>query len=247
MNWIVLSPHLDDAVYSCGGWIWEQTQAGEHVEIWTVCAGDPPPGPLSPFTQSLHTRWKTGADAGEVRRVEDQSAASRLGAGIRHLDLPDCIYRRDPVSGEALYASEAAIFGEVHPSEKPVITWLSALIAEIPPETESVCPLTLGGHVDHRLVRTAAEQAGCVGRYYADYPYVARGDADITIRLPAGWRAQVLPISEPGIKAWTEAIAMYTSQMSTFWPDRAAMEAELRGYLQRFGGLRLWHRELANL
>ncbi|HLF90362.1 MAG TPA: PIG-L family deacetylase [Anaerolineales bacterium] len=247
MNWVVLSPHLDDAVYSCGGLIWKQTQAGDHVEIWTVCAGDPPPGPLSPFAQSLHTRWKTGEVAGEVRRAEDQRAASRLGAGIRHLDLPDCIYRRHPVSGEALYVSEEAIFGEVHPSETPVIVWLSTVLAKISRETEIVCPLTLGGHVDHRLVRAAAEQAGCVGRYYADYPYVAQGDANVTNWLPARWRAQVLSISEPGIKAWAEAIAMYSSQLSTFWPDRAAMEAELRGYLQRFGGLRLWSQELGKL
>jgi len=240
MIWIFLSPHLDDAIYSCGGLIWEQSQAGDQVEIWTVCAGDPPSGPLSPFAQSLHMRWETGEDAGEVRRAEDRHAASRLGAGIRHLDLPDCIYRRHPVSGEALYASETAIFGEVHPSEKPVIAWLGAILAEIPRNVEIVCPLTLGGHVDHRLVRAAAEQAGCVRRYYADYPYAEQGDAGVANQIPEGWHAQVLSISEPGIEAWVEAAAMYASQMSTFWADRAAMEAELRGYLQRFGGLWLW-------
>jgi len=238
--WIYLSPHLDDAIYSCGGLIWEQVQAGQKVEIWTVCAGDPPPGPLSPFAESLHTRWGV-VEVGEVRRAEDRRAVSWLGAGFRHLELPDCIYRRHLVSGQALYASEQAIFGEVHPAEAPVVAWLSNMLAEnVPAGAGVVCPLTLGGHVDHRLVRAAAEQAGCVGSYYADYPYVAQVDANIADRLSAGWGAQVFPISEAGVAAWGEAMALYASQMSTFWPDRAAMEAEVHGYLRGFGGLRLW-------
>jgi LmbE family N-acetylglucosaminyl deacetylase len=243
MNWIYLSPHLDDAIYSCGGLIWEQTQTGQQVDIWTVCAGDPPPGPLSPFAESLHERWGTGTEAGRVRRAEDQHAASRLGAGIRHLELPDCIYRRHSISGEALYVSLAAIFGEVHPAETPLIAWLKKVFAEeLPQETVVVCPLTLGGHVDHRLVREAAEQSGCVGRFYADYPYVAQVDSNITRRVPTGWSAEVLPVSETGVDAWAEAMALYASQASTFWENHAAMKAELCEYLQEFGGVRLWSR-----
>ena len=49
--WIYLSPHFDDAVLSCGWLIWQQAQAGQRVEIWTVCAGEIPPGPLTPFAQ----------------------------------------------------------------------------------------------------------------------------------------------------------------------------------------------------
>jgi len=45
-------PHFDDAVLSCGGLIWEQTQKGIPVEIWTVCAGDAPPG--SPSMLAWH-------------------------------------------------------------------------------------------------------------------------------------------------------------------------------------------------
>ena len=48
---IYLSPHLDDAALSCKGSIKQQTQAGERVEVWTVCAGEPPDGPLSMFSR----------------------------------------------------------------------------------------------------------------------------------------------------------------------------------------------------
>jgi LmbE family N-acetylglucosaminyl deacetylase len=49
MRWIYLSPHFDDAVLSCGGLIFEQARQGIPIEIWTIFAGNPPPGPLSMF------------------------------------------------------------------------------------------------------------------------------------------------------------------------------------------------------
>jgi hypothetical protein len=68
---IYLSPHLDDVTLSCGGLVWEQVQAGEQVEIWTICAGDPPPGALSPYAEELHHRWGYGIEAIAERRIED--------------------------------------------------------------------------------------------------------------------------------------------------------------------------------
>lgn len=240
MKWIYLSPHLDDAVYSCGGLIWQQTQAGETVEIWTVCAGDPPPGPLSPYAQTLHDRWGTERDAARVRRAEDERAASRVGATVRHLPLPDCIYRRGP-AGEALYTSDEAIFGTVHPADQPVVDWLSEMLGqEGTAEARIVCPLTLGGHVDHQLTRRAAEQAGRIDAYYPDFPYAARWELNAEARVPAGWARAVFPLSEGALQAWMEGAALYASQFSSFWPDAGALEAEYRAYGHLHGGTRLW-------
>ncbi len=38
---IVLSPHLDDAALSCGGFIARMTAAGERVLVVNVCSGIP--------------------------------------------------------------------------------------------------------------------------------------------------------------------------------------------------------------
>ena len=59
MRWIYISPHFDDAVLSCGGLIFEQARQGIPVEIWTICAGDAPPGPLSQLAQDCHVQWGT--------------------------------------------------------------------------------------------------------------------------------------------------------------------------------------------
>ena len=58
-EWIFLSTHFDDVVLSAGGMVWELVKRGEHVEIWTICAGDPPfDKPLSDYAQMLHIFWK---------------------------------------------------------------------------------------------------------------------------------------------------------------------------------------------
>ena len=88
---IYLSPHLDDAVLSCGGRISQQTARGEKVLVVTVCAGDPPPAPLSEFAQALHIRWALPFHPVAARRDEDEAALAVLGASALHLPLPDCI------------------------------------------------------------------------------------------------------------------------------------------------------------
>ena len=121
MKWVYLSPHLDDAVLSCGGLIWEQIRSGGNVEIWTICAGAPPTGDLSGFAKELHERWGLGMDAVSKRRMEDQVACRILGAGHKHYDIPDAIYRRDPKTGEILYDSFDVILSGIHPGDEMLL------------------------------------------------------------------------------------------------------------------------------
>jgi LmbE family N-acetylglucosaminyl deacetylase len=242
MSWFYLSPHLDDAALSCGGLIWEQTHSGNLVQVWTLCAGDPPPGPLSTFAESLHLRWGTGPRTGVTRREEDLRTCAVLGATARHFSNPDCIYRRSSKTGEALYPSEESIFGPVHPEDALLASELAQQISQaVMPGADIVCPLALGGHVDHRLVRAAAEKAGCGLWYYADYPYVLEeGISPSFIPMP-GCEARLFPITREGLTAWTAAIAAYASQISTFWPDLISMQTAIERYCSEQGGVRLWH------
>lgn len=242
MDWIFLSPHLDDVVLSCGGLAWEQLRQGEHVEIWTICAGDPPHVPLSAFAASLHERWQTEQQAPAQRRLEDLQACQRLGVIPRYFGLPDCIYRRSPENGESLYNSELELFGEIHPAELGMVSLLAQELAQaIPRGAALVSPLTVGGHVDHRLVRAAAEGLGLPIWYYADYPYV-QWLRTIPADLVRGMKAFEFPITEAGLAAWIESVAAYPSQISTFWFSRKDMEEDIRNYCLKNGGVQLWRR-----
>ena len=90
MRWIYISPHLDDAVLSAGGFLYEQARSGIPVEIWTIVCGFPPQGELTPFAQVLHSVWGTGTaeETVKLRRAEDVEAARIIGAKTVHFDIP---------------------------------------------------------------------------------------------------------------------------------------------------------------
>lgn len=241
MNWIYLSPHLDDVALSCGGLAWQQVQAGDTVSIWTICAGDPPAGPLSVFAESLHDRWGTGREAVRQRRQEDIASCTELGATYRHFNIPDCIYRAAPDTVQYLYTSEESLWGAIHPQENNLVQELGQEIARLlPPGAQVICPLGLGKHVDHTLTRAAAEKIGLLLWYYADYPYVLKSAHELDTLERAGWQIAQFPIKPAALNAWQRSIARHVSQISTFWPHLPAMRADLADYCHLSGGVRLW-------
>jgi LmbE family N-acetylglucosaminyl deacetylase len=240
--WVYLSPHLDDVSFSCGGLVWEQANAGEAVQVWTVCAADASPVPFSDYANSLHERWGTGLEAVTLRRAEDRLACRHLGAGYRHFLIPDAIYRRNPGDGNPLYTSDEELFGPLLAADNDLIEDLSLQLKKLLlPEGQLVCPLTLGNHVDHQLVRAAAERLDRQLWYYADLPYVLKVNRPPE-DLVSGMEVFTFSISEGGMEAWAESAAAYGSQISTFWLGVEAMQAELRTYCRKYGGVRLWKR-----
>jgi len=252
-SWIYLSPHLDDVALSCGGLLCEQAHASLQVEIWTICAGEPPQGTISAFAALLEERWGSGSASVEQRRQEDRLSCSYLGAAARHFPIPDCIYRRGAESGAFLYPSEESLFGLLHQEEADLVARLKDVLAEAvwnnaAGEVKLVCPLALGGHVDHRLVCAAVEQLeqgwpGGNAWYYADYPYVLTDSTWKARLLEDGWDSQVFPISASGLDAWQRSVAAHASQISTFWSDLPEMERSIRAYCEANGGVRLWRKQ----
>lgn len=243
MKTIYISPHLDDVVFSCGGWIWEQTSQGQEVEVWTVCAGDPPPGRISSLAQALHESWNLDADWVQTRRKEDLEACRMIGAVPRHLPFLDCIYRTSE-EGDFYYQTEVDLFGGLDPNEGDLIDRVSEALGQIlPDEAELVVPLGIGNHVDHDLTRKAAARLKRKLRYYADYPYARdpQGQEILEfIERSPEWGADNLKVTDRGLEVWWNAARAYRSQISTFWEDESALGMEIREFSSFLGGLKLW-------
>ena len=243
MKWIFLSPHLDDIAFSCGGLVWDLTQAGHDAEIWTITAGDPPGDDLSPLAEELHLNWGLGMDAVQIRRAEDQQACQTMGAEPRYFSYLDCIYRKD-TDGKYFYASEEAIFGGLHPHEAGLINRLAAeILEEIPEGARVVAPLGIGNHVDHELVRKAANRSGIPLLFYADYPYAREADGKDTLQFlerSTEWQGDEFPISEAGLDKWILAAQAYRSQISTFWAGDEDLEKQVRDFSYHLGTFKLW-------
>lgn len=243
---IVLAAHLDDGVLSCGGQLYQRTQAGEKVLVATVMAGDAQRG-ASDYAQSLRDRWQLDTSAEAQRRAEDAAACGLLGAGYLHWPIPDCIYRGG-ADGVMYYQSDDEIFGPVHPGEAGLVAEVVALLRSLPDAEQILAPLTVGNHVDHIFVRQAAEEVFGKGLgYYEDYPYAQKAGSveEVLARTREGWTATVYPLSEAALQAKIEAILAYRSQFSTFWTDRADLERQVRGYAEKVGGERVWRQSTA--
>ncbi|HSV85789.1 MAG TPA: PIG-L family deacetylase [Levilinea sp.] len=242
MGWVYLSPHYDDAVLSCGGVIWEQVNIGETVVIWTIFSGNPPEGPLSDYALEHHRRWGVADSLISLRRSEDQAACAAVGAKPGYFDLPDCIYRRLP-GGEAVINNREHLFSPVHPGETGLISFITRMVeAKLHPADRLVCPLGVGGHVDHRMVRAAVEAIDRPVWHYADFPYTILPEFQFRLEdwVSPGSQRLHYQISEQGLAAWQAGVARYSSQISTFWENQDEMRTVIAGYAQTKPGSTLW-------
>ena len=240
MRWIYLSPHLDDAVLSAGGLIYDQSRAGIPVEIWTLMAGYPPEGEYSQFAQLQHYAWgfPSAQEAVRARREEDAKAAAILGATSVHLDFLDGIYRRG-ANGEWLYedislpphAEDADLPGQI----------ARAISTRVQPDDVLICQLAIGSHVDHILVRQGAEKTGLPLLYDVDIPYFLSKPEELDLKS-AGMQESVYSISESSLIPWHEAVMEYKSQvplLGEFMYNSEKVAESLRAYWERQRGIRI--------
>ena len=244
---VYLSPHLDDAVLSCGGQIHDRAAAGQGVLVVTVCAADEPSGEPSRLARSLHRAWRLDrpgpeGEAGVVarRRAEDRAACAALGVDVLHWPVLEAIYRRDE-DGEPFYGALAELFGPHPPGDRPTTLEVAARLAELPAHRELFAPLAVGGHVDHRIVRAAAEQRfGASLLYYQEYPYGRSRKALRRVVRGVGWKSETVPVSPAGADAKVRSLRAYRSQVAPLFGGRLRLSWKVRSHLRSAGGERVW-------
>ncbi|NWF69788.1 MAG: PIG-L family deacetylase [Chloroflexi bacterium] len=256
---LFLSPHLDDAVLSCGAMIKRLAANGQDVLIMTVTAGDAPELPnATPIVHDLHQRWGLGANPVPGRRREDSAAAQLLGARVLHLPFLDCIYRRD-AAGHLMYSTDQAIFGDIDEDDgqaNALAQYKLDIGAAPDAEITLYIPLGVGHHVDHQIARAwglklRATHPRWQVRFYEDYPYCRVDGATERALEYFMWNEmrlemQILWVSEAEVAAKIDAIACYASQISTFWHEnnRESLAADVRATMLRAGqqvlAERLW-------
>lgn len=243
MRWIYLSPHLDDVVLSAGGLIYDQAQSGIPVEIWTLMCGFSPSAETSAFADMQHQMWgfPSMEEAIRSRRQEDENAARVLGATVVHFDFLDCIYRRGS-NGDWLYF---AVLEPPFPDDSGIPHQIAdAVSARLQPDDVVVAQLSVGSHVDHVLVRQAADLLERPMLYDIDIPYMFYTPEEFEPKS-AGMKERTYFITEEGVQAWQEAILEYKSQIP--WLGEAMSTPELvgesiRAYWSEWKGIRLFQK-----
>ena len=187
-----------------------------------------------------YLRQSTAGQAPESRAQRVENTTGEAAVPLRPYDQ-----RPYNQGGERphVYPTWEEMIDLQRPPEADLAARLSEFLRhELPAAARVVCPLALGEHVDHRLVRAAAEKLGRRLLYYADYPYVMRESnlEKLQALQEAGWKKRLTPISPDGFAAWLQAIAAHQSQISSFWADQVTMEVEMRQYMETMGGGALW-------
>lgn len=235
MKHIILSPHLDDAIFSCGGLINNLHQAGEAVTVINVCAGQPQDGNLSPFALEYHRSWGNSPDPVGLRLEEDHRALSLWSIQGIYWPTPDSIYR--VIDGKPAYPDQAALFGPPQPQEEQdlLADWQSRWQAlELTPD--AVClyaPLGAGGHVDHVLVSKFARSldlAGWKTWYYEDFPHAYDQITLNAAFLPFGQAARYPHYQLIDLQAKVAAMRAYRSQIAMIFGDEHGLEMQVRAF-----------------
>jgi LmbE family N-acetylglucosaminyl deacetylase len=237
MRWIYVSPHLDDVIFSVGGLIYEQVRDGKKVEIWTLFCGYPDTEDTSPFARELHREWGFHFTEETIRsrREENRLAAAIVGARDVYLDFIDSAYRRSQ-DGNWLYSNS---FSPLHADDTDLPAQIASVLAgRLESDDQLVCPLAIGGHIDHVIVRRAVENLGHSLLYYADFPYVLNNPSALD-PIKQMMQANKQKVSIKGLTAWQDAAVKYVSQISMEFESARKMRWAIASYWWR--GLRLWN------
>lgn len=210
---VVLSPHLDDAVLSCGGLI-AALRNQLKAEIWTLFSGAPYRGPYSPVAQWLHgvSGGSTGSRLAWRRRREDRAACRVLGARCRHFMWKDAAYR-NAADGSFLYDQSQRETWHAEDAQL-IATMTDALLRNLTDSDLLLVPLGLGRHVDHLIVRHSAEQARHSPMlYYPEVPYLQRYPHELE-PLTSHLEGLNYVLSAEHVHTWLAAVQRYSTQLA---------------------------------
>ena len=221
---LAVSPHLDDATFSCGGLLALLADEGWRVCMATAFTRTVLPATGFALACQLDKGLAPEVDYMALRRDEDREAAAILGVEARWLDLPEAPHRG--------YGSAPALFGPVRDDDdvwEPLAALLADLQAELAPALV-LAPQGLGNHVDHRQVIRAVGLAWPDGpvAYYRDTPYAIRNRGALPdVAVPACPHSTInIAVSlDRKIRASCAYASQVGFQFGGSGPARAALEA----------------------
>jgi GlcNAc-PI de-N-acetylase len=178
---IYVSPHMDDAAYSCGGRILQERRAGRRVLVITLFGT----GKGAPSTTVGGSGGSALSDYAQ-RSAEEEAVMAALDADFVWVDYPELLFRPKRL-GELLRFLLPYLPLPPSPVGDDLFALLAGLIAQrLAPGGSVYFPLGVGFHPDHRLVTDVGRALHGLGvfpvLFYEDVPY-STVRAFVTLRL----------------------------------------------------------------
>jgi LmbE family N-acetylglucosaminyl deacetylase len=192
---IVISPHLDDSVFSLGGLLY---LLKEHMEVLVI----------NVFSKSNYCFDKEidATIATQIRKEEDHLALSELGEYQKiNLDFKEALLRghdRKDIFSKSLM-DEELLMNQIKSSLKNLIDNNSIVIA----------PSAFGCHIDHLICRNAVNGLPKV-HFYEDLPYANRNiKNDEALDFLKKYRKKTVFLNKTSIEKHLKACLIYKSQI----------------------------------
>ena len=192
---VAVSPHLDDAVLSCGALLEHLARRCPVTVVTIFTAASPRPWPL-PAGRQMRAIGEPDAERFYRQRQEEDSAVlADMGVGRVHLGFPDALFRRvGPGPGRLpgrprrpaypTFRFDAAR-GRIAAADARLTDEVAVAIGAMAADAGLVlAPLGVGRHVDHLITRAATRDVAPRTVYYSDFPYseTAVPDGDFITR-----------------------------------------------------------------
>lgn len=176
----IISPHLDDAVLSCGGLILDLKITNNISVVNVFTEGNSGPYTLSGKKFLKMTGQPDALQLYKLRKAEDEKALSKLGVTFINLGFQEALFRKKKPSVLGKYIPELShtyptfrfhIMKNVKHND-PVKEKLKAQLKHlIPSDAVVIAPFGVGNHADHVLVRSVCEEIFGKVILYSDFPY----------------------------------------------------------------------------
>jgi len=178
---LFISPHLDDAAFSCGGTLARLAAENWQTILCTVFTKSVPHPQGFALACQLDKGLSPEIDYMKLRRAEDCQAAKILNAGeVLHLNFAEAPHRG--------YRNAAELFAGIKKGDEiwRAVAEHLVLLDDIHQPDLLFAPQGLGNHVDHQQTVRAARESLAFEKicWYRDAPYAIRQPNASTTDLP---------------------------------------------------------------
>lgn len=232
--WLFLSPHLDDAVLSCGALIEAQAQEREIIVATVFTEASPAPHTRAARSFVRQSTLEDGVQLFEARKAEDKAVLAAMGVQLIHLGAVDALFRRRQLPRLArgawnkllpelthrysTYRFDIAL-GRIARGDKTLIRQLQDDVAELMAVTKAellFVPVGVGSHVDHLITRKAGEGHPENLVLYSDFPYDLVSPPDTAGLARLGYQPWIWA---EGLSSKHPRIRQYSTQADGLFPS----------------------------
>jgi len=160
---LFFSPHIDDAIFSCGGLILKLLKQKRRIAIINIFtkANDHKSKTDSIKQELKKNNFKSAKKLYSSRKKSEREIARKINVDVFFLDFEDGLFRKN-IDG-FLYPSYKNLFsGKINKNEKDIIEKIKNKISPFTnnckKETAIYAPIGIGKHIDHIITKKVIKQ-----------------------------------------------------------------------------------------